>query len=208
MIRLEPEEQNKKEHNVADDEQQGHEQETIQKQCEDTAEDPYKDMSREELVALLRQKDEEIEKLNDKILRIAAEMDNTRKRLEREREEAVCYANEQILRELLPVIDNLERALSHAKAETDAKALLEGVEITLKGFMAALERFGCKPLDSVGKTFDPSYHEAVMQQATDQHPENTVIHEYQKGYILKDRLLRPAMVVVAKGSKQEKDEEK
>ncbi len=173
-------------------------------------EDPYAKMSKEELIELIKQKDEELANLNDRFLRLAAEMDNTRKRLEREREEAVCYANEQIIKELLPVIDNLERAVQHADKDSDVKTLLEGVKITLRSFISTLERFGCKPFESVGKPFDPAYHEAIMQQETSEHPENTVVQEYQRGYILKDRLLRPAMVVVAKapssGEGQEKQE--
>lgn len=205
MIKVEPEEQKDKgkaEENFRENEQPA---ETQEIETEDR--EPYGKLSREELIELLKQKDEEIARLNDKILRMAAEMDNTRKRLERERNEAIAYANEQILRELLPVIDNLERAISHANSETDSKTLLEGVEITLRSFLATLERFGCIPFESVGKPFDPSYHEAIMQQETDEHPENTVVQEYQKGYMLKDRLLRPAMVVVARSGKQKKQGE-
>ncbi len=171
------------------------------------SEDPYLQLSKEELVELIKKKDEELAALNDKFLRLAAEMDNTRKRLEREREEAVCYANEQIIRELLPVIDNLERAVQHANENSDIKTLLEGVKITLKSFISTLERFGCKPFDSVGKPFDPAYHEAIMQQESKEHPENTVVQEYQRGYILKDRLLRPAMVVVSKAPKESGNKE-
>jgi len=167
--------------------------------------DAYAELSKEELVDLVKQKDAELSELNDRYLRLAAELDNARKRFERERQEAIAYANEQIIRELLPVIDNLERAVQHADEDTDVKSLLEGVEITLRSFLATLERFGCKPFESVGKPFDPAYHEAIMQQETNDHPENTVVQEYQKGYVLNDRLLRPAMVVVAKQPKEEAD---
>ncbi|HDL90684.1 MAG TPA: nucleotide exchange factor GrpE [Thermodesulforhabdus norvegica] len=176
-------------------------------EAEKTAEndDAYAELSKEELVDLVKQKDAELSELNDRYLRLAAELDNARKRFERERQEAIAYANEQIIRELLPVIDNLERAVQHADEDTDVKSLLEGVEITLRSFLATLERFGCKPFESVGKPFDPAYHEAIMQQETNDHPENTVVQEYQKGYVLNDRLLRPAMVVVAKQPKEEAD---
>jgi molecular chaperone GrpE len=159
-----------------------------------------RELSREELLEFLKQKEEEIARLNDRMLRMMADVDNMRKRLEREREDIICYGNEQLLRELLPVIDNLERALQHAGGEADVKTLREGVELTLKNFLSVLEKFGCKPFDSVGMPFDPRYHEAVMQRESTEYPENTVIEEFQKGYTFRDRLLRPAMVVVAKGS--------
>lgn len=156
--------------------------------------------SREELLEFLRQKEEEIARLNDRMLRMMADVDNMRKRLEREREDIICYGNEQLLRELLPVIDNLERALQHGENQSDPQAIKEGVELTLKNFLSVLGKFGCKPFDSVGMPFDPRYHEAVMQKESTEYPENTVIEEFQKGYVFRDRLLRPAMVVVAKGS--------
>ncbi len=154
--------------------------------------------SQEELLESLKRKDEEIAKLNEKLLRVIAEMDNMRKRLDREREDIILYGNEQLIRELLPVIDNLERALLYANKDSGSKELVEGVEITLKQFLGVLEKFGCQPIDSLGQPFDPRYHEALMQQETEEAPENTVIQEYQRGYILKGRLLRPARVVVAK----------
>ncbi|MGC8719255.1 MAG: nucleotide exchange factor GrpE [Thermodesulforhabdaceae bacterium] len=156
--------------------------------------------SREELLEFLKQKEEEIARLHDKMLRMMADVDNMRKRLEREREDIICYGNEQLLKELLPVVDNLERALQHGESQSDPKALREGVELTLRNFLAVLEKFGCKPFDSVGMPFDPRYHEAVMQRESMEYPENTVIEEFQKGYVFRDRLLRPAMVVVAKGA--------
>lgn len=156
--------------------------------------------SREELLEFLKQKEEEIARLNDRMLRMMADVDNMRKRLEREREDIICYGNEQLLRELLPVIDNLERALQHGESQSDPQAIKEGVELTLRNFLSVLEKFGCKPFDSVGMPFDPRYHEAVMQKESKEYPENTVIEEFQRGYMFRDRLLRPAMVVVAKGS--------
>lgn len=156
--------------------------------------------SREELLEFLRQKEEEIARLHDKMLRMMADVDNMRKRLEREREDIICYGNEQLLRELLPVVDNLERALQHGESQSDPGALREGVELTLRNFLTVLEKFGCKPFESVGMPFDPRYHEAVMQRESMEYPENTVIEEFQKGYVFRDRLLRPAMVVVAKGA--------
>ncbi|MEJ5301538.1 MAG: nucleotide exchange factor GrpE [Thermodesulforhabdaceae bacterium] len=169
---------------------------------EETAQEPSEatELTREELMEFLRQKEEEIAQLRDRMLRMTADVDNMRKRLERERENIICYGNEQLLRELLPVVDNLERALQHSGGDADFKTLREGVELTLKNFLTVLEKFGCKPFESVGMPFDPRYHEAVMQRESSEYPENTVIEEFQKGYMFRDRLLRPAMVVVAKGS--------
>lgn len=155
----------------------------------------------DDLKALLEQKEAEIQSLKDKLLRQAADMENTRKRLERDRAEAIAYANESLIRELLAVVDNLERAIQHAEQDTDNQTLLEGVKMTHKHFLDTLARFGCRPFESQGKDFDPCFHEAILQQESEQHPSNTVIQEFQKGYTLHDRLLRPALVAVSKGTR-------
>lgn len=152
----------------------------------------------EQWVALLESKDNEITELKDRILRLGAEMENTRKRLERERSESIQYANESIIRDILPIVDNLERALEHAQKDDTNPGLAEGVSNTLKAFLDTLARYGCSAFAAAGKTFDPNYHEAVMQEVSNDYPENTVLTELQKGYTLHSRLLRPAMVVVAK----------
>ncbi len=152
---------------------------------------------------LLAAKDEEIKGLHERVLRIAAEMDNTRKRLEREKSEGICYANESLMREMLTVIDNLERAIQHSEQEANFNSLLEGIRMTHKGFLDALARFNCVPFESVGKLFDPNFHEAMTQQESAEHPERTVLMEFEKGYTLNDRLLRPARVVVSKAPARE-----
>jgi molecular chaperone GrpE len=146
---------------------------------------------------LLEQKESELKQLQDRVLRLAAETENTRKRLEREKSDGICYANEGLIRELLPVIDNLERAVQHGE-EADAGSLLDGVRMTLKSFGDVLARHGCTSFNSVGEPFDPNLHEALMQQPSGEHPEKTILLEFQKGYKLRDRLLRPASVVVSK----------
>ena len=158
------------------------------------------EIPQEEGQDILVKKDEEIKQLQDRILRMAAEMENTRKRLEREKSESISFANEGMMRGLLPVIDNLERALQHGEEDANCQGLLEGVRLTLKNFGEVLGKFGCVPFDSVGKTFDPNFHEAVMQQESSEYPEKTILQELQKGYTLRDRLLRPAMVIVSKAS--------
>jgi molecular chaperone GrpE len=143
-------------------------------------------------------RDEEIKQLQDRLLRQAAEMENTRKRLERDKADAISFANECLVRELLPVIDNLERALQHGEGDSNGKGLLDGLRMTLKSFGDVLGKFGCTSFETVGKAFDPNFHEAVMQQESSEHPEKTVLQELQKGYTLRDRLVRPAMVIVSK----------
>jgi molecular chaperone GrpE len=155
---------------------------------------------------VLAQKNEEIKQLQDRILRMAAEMDNTRKRLERERSEGISFANECLIREILPVIDNLGRAVQHGEEETNCQILLEGVRMTLKSMEDVLGKFGCVPFESRGKPFDPKFHEAVMQQESADHPDKTIIQELQKGYSLRDRLIRPAMVVVSRTSQNPQPE--
>ena len=158
------------------------------------------EISEPECKEILVQKEEEIKQLQDRILRMAADMENTRKRLEREKSDCISFANEGLMRGLLPVMDNLERALQHGEKDPNCKSLIEGVSMTLKSFGEVLGKFGCTPFDSVGKIFDPNYHEAVMQQESPEYPEKTVLQELQRGYTLHDRLLRPAMVIVSKAS--------
>lgn len=141
--------------------------------------------------------------LEDKLLRMAAEQDNFRKRMQRERETALKYAEETILREILPSLDNLERAVEQCKCSPDAGTLLAGVEMTCKGLLNTLEKFGVKPLAGEGQPFDPNFHEAVAMEASADVPENQILQEYQKGYMFKDRLIRAAKVVVSKGNVEE-----
>ncbi|MDA8163604.1 MAG: nucleotide exchange factor GrpE [Desulfobacteraceae bacterium] len=136
----------------------------------------------------------------DKMLRLAAEFDNYKKRIEKERSIAIKYAEENILKELLPVIDNLERAVEQGRSTTDADVLLEGVDLTLKGLHDTLDKFGLKSVSDVGAPFDPNYHEALTMEASDQVPANHILREFQKGYLYKDRLIRAAKVVVSRGN--------
>jgi molecular chaperone GrpE len=136
--------------------------------------------------------------LLDQLRRRQAEFENYRKRVERERSEIYQRGRDDVLLQLLPVVDNFERALSSLEtSEGDAEALRHGVELIHKQFIDALSKFGLKPVEAVGQTFDPHVHEAVTTEATDKHKENTVIEEFQRGYRIGDRLLRPAKVKVA-----------
>ena len=153
---------------------------------------------RAELLAKCREAKDQLKQTEERLLRLAADAENFKKRLQREKEEQTRYANEAFMRELLPVIDNLERALQHSATAPNQESLLEGVNMTLKGFIDTLARFGCTPLEATGKTFDPNFHEAVSQEESSEVEPNTVLRELQKGYTLKERLLRPAMVIVSK----------
>lgn len=153
---------------------------------------------RKDLLAKFRELEEQLGQAEERVLRTAADAENFKKRLQREKEEQTRYANETFMRDLLPVVDNLERALQHAAAVPNQQGLLEGLNMTLKGFLDTLAKFNCIPIEAVGKTFDPNFHEAVSQEENAEVEPNTVLKELQKGYLLKERLLRPAMVVVSK----------
>lgn len=135
---------------------------------------------------------------HERFLRAAAELDNFRKRKEREVSDLRKYANQMLLRELLGVVDNLERALAASLENSESEGLREGVEMTLKELLKIFDQFKVTPIEAHEQPFDPNHHEAVMQEPSDAFPPNTVVKELQKGYMLRDRLLRPAMVVVSK----------
>jgi len=140
----------------------------------------------------------ELAELNDKYIRLYAEFENFRKRTAMDREELRRYANEQIVSELLTVIDHLEMALRHAD-ETTVEQITEGVRLTLKEFERLLEKFGVRPISASGQSFDPTVHHAMSQVVTTDFPPNAVVEEFRKGYKLHDRVIRPALVSVAKG---------
>lgn len=131
----------------------------------------------------------------DKYLRERADLENYRKRVQREKEEILKYGNEQIIMEILPSVDNLERAIDHANEES---AIVEGVKITLSMLLGTLKKFGVTPVETEpGTPFNPEFHQAMGQvESADQEP-NTVVSVFQKGYLINERLLRPAMVTVA-----------
>ncbi len=149
--------------------------------------------------------DEELESVRqeardnyDRFVRLSAEFENYKKRASREMSEFRKYANEIIIKALLPVVDNLERAIeSSGEDENATSCVVEGVEMTLKEILKVFEQFEVKPVESLGQPFDPGFHEAMMREESDEYPENTVIKELQKGYLMHERLIRPAMVVVS-----------
>jgi molecular chaperone GrpE len=156
----------------------------------------------EELKNLLAQKTEEAQENYDRYLRLAAELENIKKRQERETAELRQFANENLLKELVPVLDNLERALEHGRQAEAPEALMEGLDLVNQDFLKVLGRFGVTPINSVGERFDPAYHHAVMEEEAPEVEDQTVLKELQKGYLLQNRLLRPAMVVVSRNTEK------
>lgn len=153
-----------------------------------------------QLENLLAAKEAECRENWDRFLRERADLENFRKRTSREKEELLNYGTKSLIEEILPVVDNLERALAHA-SEDGLSAVVEGIRMTHSMLVAALKKFGVTPLEAAGAAFDPAFHQAMTQIPTDQHEPNTVIDEFQKGYLLKERLLRPAMVSVSTAPK-------
>ena len=155
----------------------------------------------------LEEKEEEVKTLYDKLLRTQAEFENYKKRIEKEKSDLRKYAGEGILKEIIHTVDNLEMAIKHASESDQSESISEGMEIILKQFLKSLERFGVKGFVSIGETFDPNRHEAMIQVESAEHEANTIIAESQKGYFLHGRLLRPALVSVARAPQAEADEE-
>ena len=163
------------------------------------------DNPEDDLEAKLEVKEQEAKENYDRLLRVSAEFENYKKRTTRELEEFRKFANQSLIKEMLSVVDNLELAMNSTNGhKTIDQGLLQGLDMTHKEILKVFEKFNVKPIEAKGQTFDPTFHEAVMQEATDEFDENTVINELQKGYLIHDRLLRPAMVVVAR-PKESKD---
>jgi len=155
---------------------------------------------------------EEVAALQDRLLRLAADFENFRKRTLREKEEAWRYGHQNLVKDLLATVDNLERAIEHARGSEggDLEGLLQGVELVLHELLGVLGQYGLEGIDAEGRPFDPALHEAMVQQPDASVAPNTVLQVYQKGYRLRDRLLRPARVVVsgraAQAEKEDQDE--
>ncbi len=189
----------------------------------------YKLMIKEEIIRKLIEKEEELKNVEEELLdimeivqekdnfskeymerleRLQADFENYKKRQEKKQKEFIEFANEGLINNLLSVIDNLERALDSTKNEKDIKAIKEGINNTLKGFTNILKKEGVMPMESIGHRFDPYRHEAVMKTETDKHSEDIVTEEFQKGYYIKSKVLRPAMVKVAVSIKEKKNTNK
>lgn len=154
----------------------------------------------EDLAAIMEERERirrELQDINDNYLRALADFDNFRKRQREETARQVNAAREAIIAEILPVVDNFERALAAAEANHSYESLVEGVKLTLRQLTDVLTRLGLEPIEAVGQEFNPELHEAVATVVTDEYPEHTVCEEVEKGYKLNGKLIRPARVRVA-----------
>ena len=158
-----------------------------------------------ELQTKLEEKTRESSEYFDKWLRLRAEMENFKKRMEKEKSEHLKFGNESLLKALLPILDNLERAIDHGKKAREDSPLMVGVEMIRKELAGLLEKFGVKPIPAAGEDFDPEKHEAISQEESDLEA-NRVVSAVQNGYSYHDRLLRPAKVIVSRGRPGEKKE--
>jgi molecular chaperone GrpE len=142
----------------------------------------------------------EAEAARDRLLRAAAEYENFKKRAEREKEEAMKFIAESIVLDIIPILDNLDRAIKSAKSDENRnfEALLQGIEMIHRQMLNVLEKYGVGVIEAEGRPFDPRVHEAILQVTSDEHPENTVVQEFEKGYLLHDKVIRPAKVIVSK----------
>lgn len=152
----------------------------------------------EEIKLLLARKDEEVEEANQKYLRLSADFQNYKRRVEKEKNEIYNFANEKLILALLPIIDNLERALDAALEESDERTgVAKGIEMTLQQFIDTLKNNGLEEIKAQGEIFDPNLHHAVMQEASEDYEANTILEVYQKGYSLNGKVIRPSMVKVS-----------
>ncbi len=171
----------------------------------ETEEEPIVEVVGEE-PSELEQLQQEVQDLKDEMLRMRADTENIRKRLQREKQDSVQFANEKLIKQLLPIFDNLERAL--AAPDTSVENLKEGVKMTADQLIALFKKENVEPIEAVGEPFDPSVHEVLTQIESNDHDENTVIEEYSKGYRLNGRVLLPARVVTSKKPADKKAENK
>lgn len=167
----------------------------------EATEAPEGEVTIEELRRQATAKAQEAKECHEKLLRYAAELENFKKRAERERADLLQFANENVFKELLPVLDNLERALDNGRQFDAPPGLLEGLELVHQDFLKILNRFGVNPVECLGLPFDPAFHHAVMEEEAPELADQTVTKELQRGYLYHTRLLRPAMVVVARSNK-------
>jgi len=161
-------------------------------------ENPDKKEKTEDLMMKLEEAEKKSAENYDKYIRAVAELDNYRKRAAREKAEAIQYGNENLLRDILPLLDGIDRAVEHACGSEDFESFKEGLKLLQKQLLGCLQKHGVEVIGTAGKDFDPNIHEAMMQVDSAQHEDSQVVGELERGYLLKGRLLRPAKVSVCK----------
>ena len=159
---------------------------------------PLEKMTKSQLIGRLGEIQKDAEKNYDLYLRSQAELDNIKKRFQKEKEGLIKFANDSLIKQLLPVVDSLEKALGHSEEDASLGAIREGIELTMKELMNTLKNAGVEEIQSVGQPFDPNFHEAMFERDDDSVESGTVLDELQKGYLLNQRLLRPSLVSVSK----------
>ena len=152
----------------------------------------------EEVKKELEEKDAKIKSLEERILYMQADFENFKKIKAKEKQDTVKFGNETLIKQLLPVLDNLELALKHSESTEEYKAIHDGVKLILNEFLRVLEKAGVKPVEAIGQKFDPNFHEAFFQEEHEDVEPETVVSELQRGYLLNDRLIRPSRVGVSK----------
>ena len=203
MVHIKVKDQEKKEDMKAKNSQvepveETHEAENLEVQ--EKKEVPLEDMTQPELIEKVREIQKTADQNYDLYVRSLAEIENIKKRFQKDKTELIKYANESLIKQLLTVVDNMEKAISASMEANSVDALREGVELTLKGLSDILEKAGVKQVEASGKPFDPNFHEALFEKEDKDSESGTVIQVLQKGYILNDRLIRPSMVVVSKNN--------
>ena len=180
----------------------------IQKESKEEVSAPYvgeeSAASKEELVEELEKTKEEAAENYDKYLRTSAELENYKRRAIKERADAINYGNERLIKDILPIVDGLERALDHAYNSEDFDAFVEGLRLIYDKLLVSLEKHGVERIDAAGKDFDPNFHEAMLQVETEEYENNKIVEELEKGYLLNGRLLRPVKAAISKNISKEK----
>jgi len=160
--------------------------------------DPDGHRKDEELMLKAEEAEKKAAEYYDKYVRAVAELDNYRKRAVREKADAIKYGNEALLKDILPLMDNMDRALEHACNSDDFEAFKKGLRMLRDQLLCCLQKHGVEQIDTAGKDFDPNVHEAVLQVESDKHETSQVVGEFERGYLLSGRLLRPAKVSVCR----------
>ncbi len=203
MVQVKIAEDEKTEDQIKDDSKGAPEEQAEvngEKEDQGKKEIPLGDMKKAELIEKVKEIQESADKNYDLFMRSVAEIENFKKRFQKEKSDLIKFSNESLIKQLLLVIDNLQKAISASQDENSVEAVREGIELTLKGLVDTLEKSGLAQVKAEGEPFDPNFHEAISEMEDNKVEPGTVIQVLQKGYTLNERLIRPAMVVISKSN--------